>query len=891
MNSISFVNPYLLFVALPLVAIAIVPFAVAVRRDNVNAHNAAALVLQLLICACVALALAGMTFERVITETNVYVLADISYSADENLDEVQKNVEAISKKLPRNSKMGVVCFGRNYKLVSELGDPLPDVRNAIGIDRSATDIASALRYTGNLFADDVIKRIVIITDGAETVSSNNIVKVISVLQDKGVYVDAVYMDNNMKPETRELQLDGANLSPATYVGKEESVSVLVRASCENAVGGRTDGYITLSRDEVILERRAVSFYDGLNSVILPLPTDVAGTFRYLLRVDAVSAGDDRSGYNNVYGFSQTVSAERRVLVLGGSATDAEATRAIYGTENVAYITDAVNAPVSVEELCVYDEIVFSNFDVRKVNGAAMFMKSITVLVDEYGKTLSTYGNTFVQEDDGTNEQTPLTMLADLLPVKIGNTDTEKRLVALVLDISLSMNFNNRFALAKNTAAEFLKVLNPTDTVMVVGFSGGVTELLPPTPLTVPSVIIDRINRCSAENGTNLSAALNHTYNLMPSNFHDKQVVIISDGLNPKSDEESAKALARKMSAENIVVSAIGIYPEEYGNGLLKKIVFDENPNASERSFYKVIEHESEIDITLKNLNEETRNIRIEGERYSVKIRGGSDGSVDGVSSLNAVWGFWYNAAKSTADIVLTATYFRDRVQYFDVPLYAFRQSGKGKVYSFTSDIASDWTFGFSAGDGRKFFGNIASASLPSEKITSPFVVNVEEEGNVATVLVNPSSSLQNTADFTVTITDPRGLVSSERLSYNSSVYAARFNIDVPGVYAVHLEYNNGAKTYASDTEFSVPYYAEYDAFATFNKSHLYRLVTEYGKIIDVDETGVLENAHSKYISYVLDLTLPLMVVCALLFVAGIILRQLRWKDVTSFCKGLFGRRL
>lgn len=890
MNSISFDNPYLLFLALPLVAIAVVPFAIAVRRDNVNAHNVTSLVLQLIICVTITLAFAGMTFERVITETNVYVLADISYSADENLDEVQENVNKISQKLPRNSKMGVVAFGRNYKLLSDLGDPVPDVREAEGVDRSATDIASVLRYAGNLFEDDVIKRIIIITDGAETVSSNNIVRVISSLQDGGVYVDAVYIDNNIKAESKELQIDGADCSPATYLNKDEEVSVLVRANCGEGENARIDGYVTLLKDEAILEHRTVSFYSGLNSVILPLPTDTAGTFRYKLRVDAVADSDDRSGYNNVYSFSQTVSEEYRVLVIGGTSDDATAAQDIYGTDNVTYITDPARVPITVEELCVYDEIVLSNFDVRTVTGATMFMKSLATLVDDYGKTLATYGNTFVQEDDGTNGETPLTMLADLLPVRIGNTDTEKRLVAIVLDISISMNFSSRFAVAKNTAIEFLKVLNPTDTVMVVGFSGGITELLPPTPLTVPGVIIDRINRCTPENGTNLSAALTHTYNLMPSNFHDKQVVIISDGMNPLSDEAGAKEIARKMSAENIVVSAIGIYPDEYGRGLLQKIVFDENPNATERSFYKIIEHESEIDLTLKDLNEETRKIRIEGERYTVKIQSENDKTLEGVSSLNSVWGFWYNSAKSTANTVLTATYFRDRVQSFDVPLYAYWNSGKGKVYSFTSDISNDWTFGFIAGDGQKFYKNIAQASLPSERIVSPFIVDVEEDGGVATVVVNTSSSLQNTTDFKITITDPRGLVSSDVLSFNSSAYMAQFNVDVPGTYAVHLEYSNGIKAYTADMEFSVPYYAEYDAFATYNKSHLYRLITEYGDIIDLDEISKLENSSSAYISYVLDLTMPLMILCALLFVVEIIVRQLRWKDVTSFFKGLIRRR-
>lgn len=888
MNNISFANPWLLFIALPLVAAVVVPFAIAVRRDNINAHNIASLVLHLVICACVSLAFAGMTFERVITETNVYVLADISYSSDNNLDEVQENVRKIAQKLPKNSKMGVICFGRNYQILSNLGDPVPDVRNATDVDRSATDIGSALRFAGNLFESDVIKRIIIITDGAETVSSNSIVRVVGTLQDNGVYVDAVYLDDNISPDTKELQIDGVESTPSTYLDKEEEVGVLIRANCGEGEDARINAFVSLVQGEETLERRAVSLYNGLNTVTMKLPTDEVGTFRYEVRVAAVNAGDDKSAYNNNYYFTQTVSAEKRVLFIGGSADDLSAGQSIYGTEGVTYIANPAAVPLSVEDMCVYDEIALSNFDVRTIVGANMFMTSLTTLVNDYGKTLTTYGNTFVQEETWENGVTPLTQLSDLMPVKIGNNDTDTRLVAIVLDISISMNFMGRFTVAKNTAIEFLKILNPTDTVMVIGFSGGVTELLPPTPLTVPSVIIDRINACQAENATNLSAALRHTDALMPSRFHDKQVIIISDGLNPESDNAAAREIAHSMSERNIAVSAIGIYPDSDGDALLRSIV--NNKFATGRAFYKAINHESEIDVTLDSINEETRKIKIEGERYEVKIQRPEEKVLEGVSSLTGVRGFWYNSAKSTAKTVLTATYFRDRITSFDVPLYAYWQSGKGKVVSFTSDIASEWTFMFDAGDGGKFYGNIPTATLPDEKIASPFIATVENDGGVATVKVAASSSLKNTTDFTVTVEGPDGRVSVKSLAFNSGVYMANFNVDRPGRYALSFVYRDGDISYTADAEFSVPYYAEYDAFTSYSKSYLYRLVTEYGGILDPDEVATIENSYSAYTTFVFSFTLPLMVLCAALFIIEIIIRQLKWKDVTSFFRGLFGRR-
>ena len=149
-----------MLVLIPLLAVCAVPFFIAVRKENANVHNVLSLVLHVIMCVCFTLAISGMNYEKVITETDVYVLADISYSAEHSLDKVQSSVNKIAEKLPKNSKMGVICFGRNYQQISDMGGGVPDIDKADRVDRTATDISSALRYAGNLFDDGVIKRLI-----------------------------------------------------------------------------------------------------------------------------------------------------------------------------------------------------------------------------------------------------------------------------------------------------------------------------------------------------------------------------------------------------------------------------------------------------------------------------------------------------------------------------------------------------------------------------------------------------------------------------------------------------------------------------------------------------------------------------------------------------------
>ncbi|MDE5548548.1 MAG: VWA domain-containing protein, partial [Clostridia bacterium] len=467
-----------------------------------------------------------------------------------------------------------------------------------------------------------------------------------------------------------------------------------------------------------------------------------------------------------------------------------------------------------------------------------------------------------------------------------NQDT--RLFAIVLDISTSMNFESRLNVAKGAAIRLLQSLNSTDMVMVVGFSGVIRPLLDPTYLTTVGVIVNTIQACEVENETNLSAALRYTHELMPKRFYDKRVIVISDGLDPVSDHNQAIEEAKKMSAEGIAVSALSVYAKGDGKTLFNKLV--NNEYAVSGVFYQDIEHESQVDVVIGDLRKDTQEILIEGGSYTVTVEKPSESVVKGVESIAPINGFWYNSVKNNATAVLTTRYYRDRVTYFDVPLYVYGACGAGKVTSFLSDISSYWTDGWTSGSGSAIFlRNIPEATLPAERINSPFILEVEGAGSSTTVNVITSQSLPNSTDFTVTLTDPKGAVSTQQLVFQAGNYSAVFATDAPGTYTVSIAYAHGDLHYGTQTEFSVSYYAEYDSFTSYNRAYLYRLLTENGRILELDEESTLKNSDSEYTTYVFKFTMPLLLTCVILFVADIIIRQLKWKDVSSFFKGLFRR--
>ena len=84
MSSINFDNPILLLIGIPFILAAVIPFVLAIRKDNLTKNNLISFVIHILLSVVITLAIAKKTYEIIITETNIYVLADVSYSSNNN---------------------------------------------------------------------------------------------------------------------------------------------------------------------------------------------------------------------------------------------------------------------------------------------------------------------------------------------------------------------------------------------------------------------------------------------------------------------------------------------------------------------------------------------------------------------------------------------------------------------------------------------------------------------------------------------------------------------------------------------------------------------------------------------------------------------------------------
>ena len=890
MINISFDNPFLLILLLPMLALVLVPYFIAIRKENKSRASTVALVLHVLIALLVILAAAGMSNVTVITETELYVLADVSYSMNDKLDLVDEYIAKVEDELPRNSEMGVITFGKNYRLHTPLGGEITSVKSN-KVNAGATDIASAIRYADSLFKDSAIKRIVLITDGMSTDpdEAKQLVRVVEDLKSRGVYIDVMYIDTNLSEDAKEVQISSVDFIGSTYAGKETTADVFVESSYD------ADVIVTLMKDGETYLDRAVKLTKGYNVVNLELDTETAGTHDYTVSIHTSSDG---SANNNAYSFTQSVSDSVSVLLVTASKNDVEYVRSIYGEDAIvdAYVKPAdpkptisnpnpkpssFNVPFTVEDLCKYDEIIISDVDVRSITSADTFIESLDTVVSLFGKTLITAGNTHIQNQ----ESDTLATLEDMLPVKFNDSSSDPKLYTLVIDSSRSMEFRNAdyFVMAKLSATYLLGLLDEKDYFSIINFSGEVFPLAAPQAASKENIAaaLKKVSELQVTQGTMIGAALEAARELVvPMSFSEKQIILISDGMSFEGGEtleDDPITEAATLYANGVTVSALNTGNDEMeGISTMKSIA-----NAGGGEYY-FCQRSSDLEsLVLGEVADDVNASEIK-EKTPVNVIKPNDGVLFGTVDIPDIYGYVYAKAKASAETVLAVDYTKPGGNVVEVPLYAYWSYGNGRVATITTTLGGEWVKEWGDGDGAIFLTNVAKTNLPDTKNDYPYTINVEFDGKNSHIEIIPAS-LNPDAKVVVTVVTPDGGEIKEKLTFDSYRYFYKFETGLSGKYVIKTTYELRTKSYSSETVYTVPYSPEYDSFATSSPAPIYAFMRNNGSVFE-DGAVELKVDEGRVATYVLYFTVPFLAMAVALYVIDTVIRKLKWADIKSLFK-------
>ena len=882
MRNISFDNPYLLLLIIPLALCVLLPFFIIRNKDNKAVTWTVSVVSHIVIIVLVALAAAGLASTSVLTKTTLYVVADVSYSSNENLDKIDEHIKEIQENLPVNTTLGVVCFGRNCAITTSPGRRVVSVKEA-QVDTSQTDIVGALSFTEALFDGESLKRIILITDGNDTAnnSSGSLASTVERLTENGVRVDAIFLDNSVKEGQVEVQLMETEQCESTYTGSKNEAKFLVQSSVD------TEIMLELYRRPKIegeepgeLERlnyTVFKAYSGLNTITMELPTE-EGTYEYQVKI--VAEGDI-SEHNNTRSFSQKIAGKQKILLVTGIASEVDMIKALYGdkAEVEVYIVNSPkdNAPFTIEALSQYDEVVLSNVDIRNIRNSNAFIDSLDMVVSQYGKSLITMGDLGIQDN---RDDPTFVKFAELLPVSYGSANRAGRFYTIVLDVSHSMFMASKFTTAKSSAINLLSVLDDEDYVSVIIFSGEVDVLQPKMVKECKESYINTINSLTTEHGTDLGLALDDALTTIKDlKYEENHIMIISDGFS-FTNEYDAQKIAKDLYNEGATISAINTYfPADGASGsvTLKGVV-----NAGTGgNYYEIKRPEDVYDAVFGKIAEDISDTVIIKDGI-VNIAKYDDDMVQGFFEFPNASQYIVSLEKYDAVVPLTVTYKRANESQQTIPLYAYRMHGNGKVSSFTSGLSGSWTRNWTDDVKEKFVSNMLISSTPTKRVDHPFTLDVIYNEFNATIDLIPSV-LNPLATTTLKITTPDGRTVTRNLTFDSKKFSYAMTTNMVGTYWIDATYSYDDVSYNTATSFDIPYLPEYNAFATFDRFTLYEFMRDNGEVA-VDGLPNMENDPDSLTTYKVSYVIPLLLAAIVIFVADVFVRKLRIKKKNQLRK-------
>lgn len=881
---------------IPLIALFAIPFAIAVRKDNVNAHNVASGIIHVVMAIIIAFTAAGTSIVTTVTQTDVYVLADVSYSASKNLDTVDKYISDLSKSLPDHSRMGVICFGRDHQLLTRLGEKVKSVKQST-VDDTATDIVGALKYAGNLFRADVIKRIVLITDGKQTNESdaNALKQQADALASKKIHVDAIYLNDNIKDDVREVQLSSVELTQVASLHRAESATVIINCNCPESttVNGeiapyKMDAVLTLTMGGIELEKRSVTLQKGVNYESFALVTDEQGVFDYEL---TITAEEDDNLNNNKFSFTQTVSGELNVLLLASDEADVSEVKKAYGEgvtiDSFRYLQNP-DIPRTVEELCRYDEIVLSNVDVSQIDNYQLFLDSLDTVVSVFGKSLVTFGNTSIQN----YPKGDLKTLSGMLPVTYGRSDSEKKLYMLVMDTSRSMETLYNFQRAKQAAKQIIEMLDDGDSVGLITFDNQAYRTLAPATLENGKArLLEEIENLTLRNGTHIGSGLEAALDSMKTrDFGEKRVMLFSDGLNfgLGDGNTNIESIVKEMRDYSIYTSVldVGRGADNGSAATAAKSLLISTAGWGGGSYMDISTDENLENVLNSELPDDMHNPQ--GGTSFVHVKRRNDAVLKEIKDNDELFAklenayvrdYYYSVAKTSATTVLTVNY-NEGSKPIECPLYSYWNYGNGRVSTFTSRMTGAWTDSLDSELKAKLYDSVMQTNTPSEKNYTPFLLNLYAHDGYVDVTLTPEA-VRPEAKTNVTVTAPDGsIVKQGAMAFGNSTFDLDFVTVQTGRYTVDIEYSYGGRTYTATRYVGISYSAEYDSFTLYDSAVLHKMLGANGTVSE-DGKLKIKNDPSEIGLYDLSLMLPMLILCVVLYVVDIAVRKLKWEDIQS----------
>ncbi len=849
----EFARPYALLLLLA------VPVAYyAYRRSLVDLsrfQRRVGLLVRSIILVLLALALAGVRLVSYSKRLAVIFLLDGSQSiSEESFRQGERFIREAARSRHAGQSMSVLAFAETVEPQAVGVTSLPDGPFLLPKERGETNLSKAIEVAWGMVPSDAVGRIVVLTDGRETLGDALPVA------DKGVAHGIEISARALAPSTAPELLVGSVTTP-TQVKQGEPFKVVgtihANYACRATVKLFKGPWLVGQTDDVAIE-------PGENRVEFDQTVDTGGTVTFRIAVEHEA---DTLVDNNAALSLTVATGKPKVLLVDDHEEEARyLSRALTEEDIDVHVRGGAGVPKRLEELQAYDMLMLSDVPATRLTSEQM--ENVRTYVRDLGGGLIMLGseNSFGL---GGYYKTPI---EEILPVM---TDIEKRkespslAMCLVIDKSGSMG-GIKIELAKEAAKATVELLTARDQLGVIAFDGSPFWVSEMHSAGDKVFILDRIASLSSGGGTNMYPPLQEAFAaLSAARAKLKHVIVLTDGHSQPGDFYQIVAA---MHQERITCSTVGI-----GNGadadLLEKMAewgggrfyLTEDPSSIPQIFTK-----ETVTVSKSALKEEPFVPEI--SRPSEMLKGIS------FDEAPFLLGYVITRPKDTSEIFLTS----------DVgdPVLASWRYGLGTSLAFTSDAKNRWAVDWvSWPEFGKFWAQVVRTGM-RRSYANDFVARVDVSRNTARLLIDAVDGGQfvNGLDTDVVLIGP-GPTDRAELDARQTApgrYEATFDLADRGAYIAQITQSRDGTVVNRQSVGTVKSYsAEYHLHDTPDEPFLRLLAAAGGGAFD-PAPGAIFSAPERAVKVYRALWPSLLLIALVLFLLDLLLRRIDLQNFRAF---------
>ncbi|MBN1517466.1 VWA domain-containing protein [Candidatus Sumerlaeota bacterium] len=755
-------NNYILLLLIPLLILTLWP---GLRLSGMSkGRRNTALALRCLVFTLIVFSLAEAQWQRKSDQlTTVFVFDDSDSIPPEKKKEAYEFIQQAVENKPKKDRVGLVIFATDASIEYSPRERLENIDQRSIVRRNQTNIAGGLQLALASMGQETRKRIVLISDGNETMNYADVIA--REVKSNGGAVDVVPVTYHHRSD---IVVDKVLTPGRVKLNEPFNLSVFVRSLID------TKAKITVYRDnQKILTDYEVQLNGGQKNVfVLPMripdDEDVTAFHNFEVLVEPVedAAPDLVKENNHGNSFTWTTGRPRVLLVEGDPLAEEHLEAALLSEDILIDRKLTTEIPQAYEELLGYESIIFSNVPAGTLSRTQMTW--IENAVHELGIGFIMIGgeNSF---GAGGYQDTPI---EKALPVSMEIKQKKVIPKGALCVILHTCEFPDGNKWARDITRAALDVLSSKDLMGVLDYeySRGEDWVFPMSEVGDKQRMHKLISQANPGDMPDFDPTLKMAYKgLLNTNASVKHIIIISDG----DCGRPTQSLVQSIVAAKITISTICVFPHSGAD----TSVMEDLAEWGHGRYYKPNSPKLLPKIFVKEAASIRRTLIVE-ETFTPSYVEHSDLLGEGFDTFPPLHGYVATEVKPTADQPL--------VSHEKDPILACWRYGVGKTVAFTSDARNRWAADWIGWDQfKKFWAQTVRWSMRSIE-TGDYQLTTTVEGGKGKVVIDAIKPDVD-EDFVATVIPPdlRPIDVTVRQTA-AGRYEGEFEADQVGTYLVKM---------------------------------------------------------------------------------------------------------